>query len=183
MYKPNPITEIFLKAGEILNNPEYLDSLINKLQNYSVTEELGDEEKYNTQKDLSILYAIVDYYAKLSHLSPLCLSNFQWYNVKYGDDIFAIHKEDMENGDVVYKCYNVIATEKDLPYCIDIKYVKERNLIDINDLTEGEIVNLREYIKSLNSSGFTFDFIRQLVDETLNNIKDGKRQDYYRYKR
>ena len=176
MEKQNEFSEALRKANLILNDPVYLDTLREKLCVYHhVTEELGDVERYNTQKDLSILYGLVDNFAKASNLRATTLMGHQWYEIKYNDYIFNITMRKEKDGSVTYECYHTYTDECNLPYCVNIDDIKTWKLIDINELNIGLVANFRDTIKFLNNEGFSLDFIKQLVDEVTESIRTGNK--------
>ena len=168
------------KKQNILDNPKYMNNLVTKIKDIGFVLE-NQEEKYNTYKDLSLLYELVDTYAKNNNLYSINQSYHSIYYVKYNNYIFSIFKKNNDKK-VLCGCYVNYLNENQLPYCIDFDNIKNNEKIDINSFSRGMITQLKEIIDKLYQEGFPLYFIQQLVDNMIEEKSESEERSIYQKK-
>lgn len=164
-----------IKRENILNNNEYMDNLITKLQmNSYVLDETGEKEKFNTCKDLSFLYKIVDNYARDNNLCPVSKNNHNVYYLRYQNYKFILYKKISEKA-ITFGCYPSYVKDEYLPYLIEFENIRRGESINAN---KGLILELRTIIDKLLEEGFPLYFIQQLFEDMIDNIRDEKGNSY-----
>lgn len=164
-----------IKVHNILDNNEYMDKLIEKLRmNSYVLEETSEKEKYNTYKDLSFLYKIVDNYARDNNLCPVRKNFHDIYYIKCFNYIFILYKKRSDKG-ITFGCYPNYAKDEDLPYIVEFEKIQKDESIIIN---KGLILEFKNLINKLLEEGFPLYFIQQLFDDIVDNIGEEKGNTY-----
>ena len=151
------------EISDLLNDPLYMERLINKIKtdSYVFEYDKGDNK-------LSILYKIVENFARDSELVSILKHDYKYFYVEYKDCLFAIYRKLNDKG-IMYGCFPVYINKKDLPYYIKYDDIRNAKAANINDLSTGLIADLRDIINKMIDEGFTKGFIEQLVGNIMNN--------------
>ena len=159
---------------KLLNNSDYMDTLVKKIRNNTYVFDGDIKEKTNicsTHNDLSLLYNIIDGYATINNLFPVKQSNYNVYYIKYNNYIFSIFEKQNDEKKPIYGCYDVFLKENQLPYCIDFEDIKNNKKIDIGDFNKGLIAELNAIIDKLYNEGFPIYAIQYIVGKILYQLK------------
>ena len=154
------------RKDNIMNNQEYMNNLIKKLKvNTYVLEETGEKEKYNTYKDLSILYTIVDNYARSNSLCPISCNAYSFYYLEYKNYLLMIYKK-ITDKDITFGAYPCFKKVEDLPYLVNFENVVTGKNMDFNN---GLIMELKSVIDRLLNEGLPLYYVEQLAVDIIKN--------------
>ena len=153
----------------MLHDSQYMDQLVKK-----INEDTCVYENINSNDNkLSLLYKIVDNYAKENGLSPIVMPYYSIYYVEYNGCRFSVFKKSKDN-EVGYGCYISYLKEEQMPYCINYQDIVNNKSIDANSFTAGLIAELKNHIEKMHAEGLPVYFIRQLVDNIVDDLEKEK---------
>ena len=155
--------------SNILNDSQYMDGLVKRIENESYVFDNNSDK--NGINNLSILYKIVDNYARKNEFYPISNNGCSIYYVEYCNSVFSIYKRIVDNK-VTYGCFANYINKDKLPYYIMFSDIKNNKMVDVTNFTEGLISQLKDTIVGLNNEGLSLFFIQQLVDGIIENLEN-----------
>ncbi len=152
----------------VLTNTKFMEWVLAKLKEHYYVDDHTEYDDNNMfyAKKLKCLYGLIAEYARNNSIVPDKSSQYEMYYVNYNDNIFMVYGSGKS-----YGCLNNTLDRKHVPYCISFEDVRKCKIAELINEEKGIFSDLKKEITRLYNKGVSLEFISQVVNKMLFEVK------------